>query len=704
MGQSTLESPLSLADTDAKNNKHSLQETEVLKLGVYEVTIKKRTPFLQSFTPRRLLELKEDWVKTFLIVKGILGEVITLQPVLLMALVGLRIWEDLQDVVTLSQETRMLTVIEHGFKHGSVDTSAVLSALGIRFACAVLGSYVTDRCRDFGPAFNAVIDRHYEDMIMKAKLNMDLPALQENIKYDRVNSEVPRKIVESTLELCGLFAGLIGHVSLVLSLVWSSNHGWMFALACFVRPLVRATFFNNNLWNRPRVVRATNEDYKRMSALGGLTDKQYRHEVISGNLVEFITSEFKKAQTALGNISTAPAEEQFYRGNNVFKNMVLLDIANDLPMLYNALIVLLRPAQTSLSLLATLQQSTSSFRISFYFINYEIEELQKKISDMQQLIELQKLTRSIKDGEKSYPNERESPKGMAIELKNVVFSYPADADSTNDKKALDDVSFCIDAGELVVVVGENGSGKSTFINLLTRMYDVSSGGILIDGDDIRSLKQSDFRQTVATLTQDHHLLPLTLAENIGLGCPEYISDKEKILEAARKGGCEGILKKLDSGLDTILDPAGRQYHALVDESKKDSALAKEAKKLEKSSNVSGGERQRLVAARTFMRFNSKKIKFVAVDEPSSALDPRGEEDLFNHLREAREGKTMLFVTHRFGPITKYADRIICMKDGKLFEHGSHAELMEKQGEYYKMYNIQAKAFDDKKEDEEKGRK
>ena len=109
----------------------------------------------------------------------------------------------------------------------------------------------------------------------------------------------------------------------------------------------------------------------------------------------------------------------------------------------------------------------------------------------------------------------------------------------------------------------------------------------MDGDDIRNLKQSDFRQAIATLTQDHHLLPLSLAENIGLGCPEYISDREKIMEAARKGGCEAILKKLDSGLDTILDPVGTQYHCMVDETKKDSLLAKEAKKLDKSSDVSG---------------------------------------------------------------------------------------------------------------------
>ncbi|KAL0058253.1 hypothetical protein AAF712_015077 [Marasmius tenuissimus] len=504
-----------------------------------------------------------------------------------MALIGLKIWKDMQGVLVLSLETRMLTAIEHGLKHGSVDVRAILSALGMRLACVVLGSYITDRCRNFEPAFDAAIDRHYEDAILKAKLSMDLSALQENIKYDQIDSQVPRRIVESILELCGWFAGLIGHMSLLLSTVRLSNHGWIFAIICLVRPAIKLLFLNDTLWFSPRVVRTTNEDYKRMTALGSLANKQYRHEVISGNLVGFITSEFKKAQTALGNTPTERPEMQFYRNSNVFSKNVLLDLAEDLPIIYNALIMLLRPAQMSLTLLAILQKSATELRWSFQTFYLEIRGLQQNISNMEQLIELHNLTASIKNGEKPYPTERESPKGMAIELKNVIFSYPADADSTNDKKALDDVSFRIEAGELVVVVGENGSGKSTFVNLLTRMYDVFSGEILIDGDDIRKLKQSDFRQAVATLTQDHHLLPFTLAENIGLGCPEHIRDKEKILEAARKGGCEGVLKKLDSGLDTVLDPAGMQYHALVDKSKKDSPLAKEAKKLDKSSNVSG---------------------------------------------------------------------------------------------------------------------
>ncbi|KAL0570452.1 hypothetical protein V5O48_011509, partial [Marasmius crinis-equi] len=647
------------AQPDAKLEKTKPQETEILKLGVYEVIVEKRTSFFDSFTRARALELKEQWIKTFYILKRLLREVLSLQPILLLALVGLKAWDDIQNVLLLSLETKVLTAIEHGLRNGSVDTRAVVNALVIRFACVILGSYIADRYRQIEPNFEAAIDHYYDDMIMTSKLKMDLPTLQENVKFDQIASNLPRQTVTNMLELVGKVIGLLGQLSFVLSVVRSGNHGLAFTLTCLVSPVLR-TIFDDNLWSRPRVVRTTNDDYKRMSALGSLTEKSYRHEIISGNLVEFITSEFKKARTALGDTPTDYPEYQYWKLNSTFGKNMVRSITGDLPMMYNAFVVLLWPMRMSLSLIATLQQASQLLRWSFYFIHYELDGLNRKISDMQQFYELENLSKTMKDGEKSYPNEKHSPKGMAFELKNVTFSYPADLDADLDsdsddsdapkskaKKALDDVSFTIAPGELVVVVGENGSGKSTFVNLLTRMYDVSSGELLVDGDDIQSLKLTDFRQATATLTQDHHLLPLSLAENIGLGCPEYVRDKEKILEAARKGGCEDIIKKLDSGLDTILDPAGVQYHWLVDESKKGSELAKEVKKLRKTSSVSGGERQRLVAARTFMRFNSNRVKFVAVDEPSSALDPKGEEDLFNHLREAREGKTMLFVTHRF---------------------------------------------------------
>ncbi|KAJ3777278.1 P-loop containing nucleoside triphosphate hydrolase protein [Lentinula raphanica] len=254
--------------------------------------------------------------------------------------------------------------------------------------------------------------------------------------------------------------------------------------------------------------------------------------------------------------------------------------------------------------------------------------------------------------------------------------------------------FSIEPGELVVIVGANGSGKSTFVKLLTRLYDVNSGSVIVDGQDIRRYKLADLRKSIATLTQDHLLFDqLSIEENIGLGFPEAMTDKTLINKAAEMGGAQEVLTKLNDGPKTVLDPFSIQYcHARVQEDE-DTELAAALKNLRKRVEVSGGERQRLVAARTFMRFNSHEIRFVAVDEPSSALDPEGELQLFNNLREARAGKTMIFVTHRFGHLTKYADKILCMKDGKVAEYGSHTELLATQGEYYKMYNIQAKAFD-----------
>ncbi|KAG7097870.1 hypothetical protein E1B28_005182 [Marasmius oreades] len=683
MGKPTIAAIVSPSDSKTKFKPES-QETEVLNLGVFQVIVEKRSSFRDALTLVKLHEVTEHWIKSYQTLKHLLSEVLAIQPFLVIVLLGLKMWHEMH------------------LKTGSVDTRAVLNTLMTRIFFVILGSYIGERCRELEPGLKAQIINHYETILMNTKLSMDLPSLQENIKFDQITACLPWNTIETIVEVFAKVAALVGQLGFVLSFVRSGNHGLMYTMACLANP-VMTMVLKDNLWSRPRVVRTTNEDYNRMSALGSLTEKTYRHEVISGNLVQFILSEYRKARAALGKISTDYPETQYYKLNSSFKKEALKELAEDLPMLYNVCVVLLRPGQMSLTMMATLQQSSSLLRWSFYLIHHELETFARRISDMQQFYDLQRTMTIVKDGAKSYPNENESSKGMAFELNNVAFSYPSDVDedkvegkdSSNSEKrpALDGVSFRIGAGELVVVVGANGSGKSTFINLLTRMYDVSSGEILVDGDDIRTLKLSDFRQATATLTQDHSLLPLSIAENIGLGDPENARDRGKILEAARKGGCEKIVEKLDSGLDTVLDPAGIQYHWLVDESKKDTELAKEVKKLRKSSNVSGGERQRLVAARTFMRFNSNKIKFVAVDEPSSALDPSGEVELFDHLREARAGKTMLFVTHRFGPITKYADQIICMKEGKVYEHGTHEQLMVKQGEYYKMYNVQAKAFE-----------
>ncbi|KAJ6528479.1 P-loop containing nucleoside triphosphate hydrolase protein [Mycena capillaripes] len=254
------------------------------------------------------------------------------------------------------------------------------------------------------------------------------------------------------------------------------------------------------------------------------------------------------------------------------------------------------------------------------------------VSDLRELLyKLGEVKNKIIDGAEAYPNSTVSSEmGMSFEFKNVSFAYPGAKSNDN---ALKNISLKIPAGHLVVIVGANGSGKTTLIKLLNRLYDVDLGEILVDG------------------------LPIKNYQNIGLGNPDRINDMEMILQAAESGGASEVIKKLSDGLQTEL-------------------------------TLKGGEKQRLVAARTFMRFLSGNIRFAAADEPSSALDPKAEHQLFQRLREAREGKTLIFVTHRFGHLTKHADL-----DGVIAETGTHQQLMARRGEYSELYNVQAQAFE-----------
>ncbi|KAF6752067.1 P-loop containing nucleoside triphosphate hydrolase protein [Ephemerocybe angulata] len=305
-----------------------------------------------------------------------------------------------------------------------------------------------------------------------------------------------------------------------------------------------------------------------------------------------------------------------------------------------------------------MQSSTANLRNTFSNLMDEDCETKKRIGKLQSLYSAKEIKNVMEDGELDYPHEKSHPEGMSFELSDVNFSYP-----TTQKKesSLSSVNLKIHSGSVVVIVGSNGSGKSTLIRLLSRLYEPTSW----------TYRTTSLRESSILLSQDHNIFPM---------------------DSAEKGGAKEFIEKLDKGFDTIIHPmvaiaANKLEH------QPDHPLQEEKKKISKKSNISGGEQQRVVAARAFMRMNSGKIRFVAVDEPTSALDSEGELQLFTRLLEAREGKTMVFVTHRFGYLTKHADMIVCMKNGTVEEVGTHSELYaNKTGEYTKLYNIQANAF------------
>ncbi len=256
----------------------------------------------------------------------------------------------------------------------------------------------------------------------------------------------------------------------------------------------------------------------------------------------------------------------------------------------------------------------------------------------------------IKDGEKTAVCDK--PK--EIEIKNLKFTYPGNSEPT-----LKDISLTVKPCEKIALVGYNGAGKTTLTNLLLRLYDVTDGRILIDGEDIRDVTVSSHRDRFAAVFQDFQLFACKTGENVALS-DTY--DEEKVKEALSHSGFD---KKLEKGTDTELL---REFDS-------------EGKML------SGGESQKVAIARAFY----KNCPYVILDEPSANLDPIAEYNLNQAMIEAAKNKTVIFISHRLST-TVGADRIYVMEKGRIIESGSHEELMKQNGTYAYMFNLQAEKY------------
>jgi ATP-binding cassette subfamily B protein len=229
-----------------------------------------------------------------------------------------------------------------------------------------------------------------------------------------------------------------------------------------------------------------------------------------------------------------------------------------------------------------------------------------------------------------------------VEFKDVYFSYDA------EKNALNGISFDAKAGEMIGLVGHSGAGKSTVINLITRFYDPNEGSIEIDGHDNRDIKLKALRQQVGVVLQDPFLFQGTVAENIGYSKPG--ATRHEIIAAAKAANAHEFIVKFPDGYDTMVG--------------------------ERGARVSGGERQRISIARAIL----KNPRILILDEATSSVDTETESNIQEALERLVRGRTVFAIAHRLSTL-KYADRLVVLKDGKVDEIGTHAELLAKDGTY-----------------------
>ncbi|GAC1547897.1 MAG: ABC transporter ATP-binding protein [Herpetosiphon sp.] len=249
--------------------------------------------------------------------------------------------------------------------------------------------------------------------------------------------------------------------------------------------------------------------------------------------------------------------------------------------------------------------------------------------------------------------------GLEVEFRDVSFTYPG-----LTTPALRRVSFRMEAGESLALVGRNGAGKTTVIKLLSRLYDPDEGQILIGGRDIREYDVDEFRSQIGVIFQDYVTYFMTAQANIGIGHLAEMDDLERVQAAAAKSGAEQVISKLQDGYQTML---GRWF--------------------DEGTQLSGGEWQKVALARAFMR----DARVLVLDEPTSALDARAEAEVFTQFRTLTKGKTAIFISHRFSTV-RMADRIVVIEDGTVIQEGSHEALMLVDGRYAELFNLQADAY------------
>lgn len=252
-------------------------------------------------------------------------------------------------------------------------------------------------------------------------------------------------------------------------------------------------------------------------------------------------------------------------------------------------------------------------------------------------------------------------KACRIEFKNVSFSY--------NKKVpvLKNISFNVSSGEKLAIVGENGAGKTTCMKLLSGLYKPDGGEILINDINISDMPANQYFSLFSAVFQDAFSLPASINENVSLSCN---TDEDKVTAALKKAGLYDKIRTFENGADTLLD-----------------------KELNKGGiDLSGGEMQKLFLARALY----KDAPIIILDEPTAALDPIAENDLYIKFNDLTKNKTAFYISHRLSS-TRFCDRILYLKDGQIAESGTHEELMALKGDYFRMYEMQSYYYREEKD-------
>ena len=598
-----------------------------------------RITFSQSLTalkylPRFIMEISRSGGYLFWI--NIIGRLISSAIPIMMLWVGKLIVDEV--IMQINLETKTMTTL---WTYVSIEIALAISSDLLRRMITLTDSLMGDKYS---------IDSSVK-LIQKTK-EIELRDLEDPDFYDKLNMARTQTTGRTTLmsNVLTQFQDIITITSLMIGLIVYEPWLIILLVASVIPAFINEFKFSSSSYSLTRSWTSERRELDYLRYIGA-NDRTAKEVKLFG-IADFIAERF------------ALLSERYYNANKklAVKRTIWGSIFNILGVVcyYGAyVLIIIKTVQNIITIgdLTFLSSSFNRLRMSLQSVFTRFTQITKSalyLKDYFEFVDLE-VKREVTFDLRPIPKDITE----GFELKNVHFAYPGSV-----TEVLSGVNLTIRAGEKMAFVGENGSGKTTLIKLLLRFYDPTSGEVYLDGVDVRHYDRADYQQLFGVIFQDFVKYEFTIGENIAIGKIDELSNDRRIQDAASKSLAANVADELPNKYEQQL---GRRF--------------KNGKEL------SGGQWQKIALARAYM----KDAKVMILDEPTSALDARAEYEAFQRFIGLTEGKTSVIISHRFSTV-RMADRIMVLKDGKILELGTHQELLDEDGLYAELFELQAAGY------------
>ena len=524
--------------------------------------------------------------------------------------------------------------------------------VAVEFGLAILSDALSRATNLIDSLLGDLFSNYTSIKIMQHAAILDLDQFEDSTFYDKLERARQQTVGRTVLlsQVLSQLQDLITMLFLAAGLIVFNPWLILLLIVAVIPAFLGESYFNDKNYslNRRQTPQRRELDYIRYI---GASDETAR-EVKIFNLSGFLTDRFRQ----LSN--------QFYRDNKalVIKRSLWGTIFAILGSAgyYGAYIFIIATTISGKQSIGALTFLAGSFRQ----LRSLLENILSRFTTLSQGAIYLKDFFDFFDIEpkiKLAPNARSFPKNIqtGFVFENVGFKY-----HHSEKWANRHLSFTLHAGEKLALVGENGAGKTTLVKLLARLYDPTEGRILLDGHDLKEYNLMELRKGVGVIFQDYIRYQMRVSQNIAIGNIEEKENESLIQQAAKQSLADILIQQLPDKYEQAL---GKRFNQGVE--------------------LSGGEWQKIALARAYM----KEAQLLILDEPTAALDARAEYEVFERFTELTKGKTAVIISHRFSTV-RMADRILVLDKGTLLESGDHFTLLQQNGRYAELFNLQAKGY------------